>query len=74
MENSTNKKYVVVKNSNVEIETDNESEKLEISIWKYIFWFGLLSILCILVFLTAKYVVRSRIEGEKPPVDTSERL
>ena len=56
MGNSTDKKYVVVKNQNVEIETDNEFENHEISIWKYIFWFGLLSILCILIFLTAKFV------------------
>ncbi len=73
MSNNTEKKYVVVKNLNIEIELESESNE-EISVWKYIFWFGLLSILCIVVFLTAKYVVRRNIEGEKPPVDTSERL
>ena len=72
MGNSTEKKDVVVKNPNIEMESS--IDQTEISVWKYIFWFGLLSILCILVFLTAKYVVRRNIEGEKPPVDTSERL
>ena len=41
---------------------------------KYIFQFGLLAILCILSFLIAKYIVRNDIDGEKMPIDTSERI
>jgi len=36
--------------------------------------FGILAIICILAFLVAKYIVRSSIDGEKPPIDTSERI
>ena len=36
--------------------------------------FGLLAIICVMAFLFAKYIVRDRIDGEKPPIDTSERL
>ena len=41
---------------------------------KMIGYFGILAIICILAFLIAKYVVRSDIEGEDTPIDTSERL
>ena len=41
---------------------------------KVIGYFGILVIICILAFLIAKYVVRSNIEGEETPIDTSERL
>lgn len=41
------------------------------NIGKYMMQYGLLSILCIISFLTAKYIVRSNIVGEQPPVDTS---
>lgn len=44
------------------------------SIWKMMSYFGILAIICILSFLVAKYIVRSDIEGEKSPIDTSERL
>ena len=43
-------------------------------IWKSICQYGILALICVLSFLVAKYIVRSNIEGEKPPVDTSERL
>lgn len=61
-----NKGYTIVKNSLIEEEN--------ISIWKYVFQFGTLALLCILAFLIAKYVVRSEIDGEKIPIDTSERM
>lgn len=41
---------------------------------KLVGYFGILSIICILAFLTAKYIVRSNIDWEKTPIDTSERL
>ena len=62
---NTKKGYTIVKNTNIEEDT---------SIWEYVFYFGLLAILCILAFLIAKYVVRSDIDGEKIPIDTSERI
>lgn len=49
---------------------DNDGE----SIWKIISYFGILAIICVLSFLVAKYIVRSAIEGEESPIDTSERL
>ena len=63
---NTKKGYTIVKNTNIEEE--------QTSIWEYVFYFGLLAILCILAFLIAKYVVRSDIDGEKIPIDTSERI
>lgn len=41
---------------------------------KIVGYFGILIIICISTFLIAKYVVRSNIEGEEIPIDTSERL
>ena len=46
----------------------------DMGIGKTIGYFGILAIICILSFLIAKYVVRSDIEGEVSPIDTSERL
>lgn len=36
--------------------------------------FGILALICVMSFLIAKYIVRSEIEGENSPIDTSERL
>ena len=49
-------------------------EESSISIGKLIGYFGILAILCILAFLLAKYIVRSNIDWEETPIDTSERL
>lgn len=46
----------------------------KMSIGKTVAYFGILAIICILSFLIAKYIVRSNIEGEDTPIDTSERL
>ena len=46
----------------------------DIGLEKKIAYFGILAIICILSFLVAKYIVRSNIEGEDTPIDTSERL
>ena len=51
----------------------NELEENE-SIGKMIVRFGLLAIVCIMTFLTAKYIVRNNINGEESPIDTSERI
>ena len=45
-----------------------------VSTGKLIAYFGVLALICVLSFLIAKYVVRSDIDGEKTPIDTSERL
>lgn len=45
-----------------------------VSIERKIGYFGILAIICILSFLIAKYIVRSNIDGEDTPIDTSERL
>ena len=42
--------------------------------WRMVSYYGILAIICIMSFLVAKYIVRSRIDGEKSPIDTSERL
>jgi len=46
----------------------------EMSTGKTIAYFGILAIICVMTFLIAKYIVRSNIEGEESPIDTSERL
>ena len=63
---NTNKKYKIA--NEVHIEEENES------VGKMIFRFGLLAIICVLAFLVAKYIVRNDIDGEKIPIDTSERI
>ena len=45
-----------------------------VSVGKMIAYFGILAIICISSFLIAKYIVRSNIEGEESPIDTSERI
>ena len=46
----------------------------KMSIWKIIGYTGLVLIICIVVFLIVKYIVRDSINWEKPPIDVSERL
>lgn len=45
-----------------------------VSTGKMVAYCGILAIICVLSFLVAKYIVRSNIEGEEIPIDTSERL
>lgn len=45
-----------------------------ISKGKVIGYICLLMIICILAFLIAKYIVRSNIEEEQIPIDTSTRM
>ena len=63
-----NKKYKLVKN----FEEEEYEEKIDIP--KLIVQYGILSIICILSFLVAKFIVTNNIDGEKTPIDTSERL
>lgn len=58
------KKYTIVK----------ENYEGEFNIPRLVFQVGILAIICILTFLVAKYIVRSSIDGEKLPIDTSERI
>lgn len=46
----------------------------EVSVGKMVGYFGILSIICITSFLIAKYILRSNIDWEETPIDTSERL
>lgn len=55
----------------VDKETDEETG---IGVGKLVGYFGILAILCILAFLVAKYIVRSNIDWEETPIDTSERI
>lgn len=64
--NTDKEKYKVVTPSDVL----QEGEGVGIMIAR----FGLLAIICIMAFLIAKYIVRDTIDGEKTPIDTSERL
>ena len=44
------------------------------SVWRLIAYIGIVIIICIIVFLIAKYIVRDSINWENPPVDVSERV
>ncbi len=46
----------------------------DISTGKLIAYIGIVIIICIVVFLIAKYIVRNNINWEQPPVDVSERI
>ena len=65
------KKY---KLSNEIISSDNDSIDKNDDRWKMVVQYGLLALICVMSFLVAKYIVRSKIDGEKIPIDTSERL
>ena len=47
---------------------------MDISKEKLISYTALLLILCIFAFLVAKYIVRSRINNNEIPIDTSTRI
>lgn len=64
---TNNKKY---KLSNEIISSDSYSNDK----WKVVVQYGILALICVMSFLIAKYIVRSEIDGEKSPIDTSERL
>lgn len=46
----------------------------DISNFKLVSYISILFIICICTFLVAKYIVRSDIDGEEIPIDTSTRI
>ena len=42
--------------------------------WQWVISFGVLGIICVTSFLTAKYIVRMNIKPSEIPIDTSTRL
>lgn len=42
--------------------------------WKYVSYISILLIICICGFLVAKYLVRSNIDNNDIPIDTSEKM
>ena len=48
--------------------------KMKISVERTISYISILMIICICAFLTAKYIVRSRIDTNEIPIDTSVRM
>ena len=47
---------------------------MEISKWKLTSYIAILLIICIFAFLVAKYFVRSDIDDDDVPIDTSVKL
>ena len=47
---------------------------MDISKERLISYISILLIICIIAFLIAKYAVRSDIDGEEIPIDTSTRM
>lgn len=42
--------------------------------WKYVSYISIMLIICICTFLVAKYIVRTNIDKEEIPIDTSTRI
>lgn len=42
--------------------------------WKYVSYISIMFIICICVFLVAKYIVRSNIDDNEIPIDISEKM
>ena len=59
---------------NIDVLVTESNVEENISVGRMIGYFGILAIICVSSFLVAKYIVRSKIDGEKTPIDTSERL
>ena len=47
---------------------------MKISVEKTISYISILMIICILAFLVAKYIVRSKVDNDEMPIDTSVRM
>lgn len=47
---------------------------MKISMEKMVSYISILMIICICAFLTAKYLVRSNIDNNEIPIDTSTRM
>lgn len=68
----------IIVNTVIEEDTDNfvsnNEDNNNDDRWKMVVQYGILALICVMSFLVAKYIVRSEIDGEKSPIDTSERL
>lgn len=42
--------------------------------WRMVSYIAILMIICVMSFLIAKYIIRSNIQGEEIPIDTSTRI
>ena len=69
----TNKKKYKLSNEIIGINEEEDISNYD-NIWKMVVQYGILALICVMSFLVAKYIVRSRIDNEKIPIDTSERL
>lgn len=47
---------------------------MNVSRWKMVSYIAILMIICVVTFLVAKYIIRSNIQGEEIPIDTSTRI
>lgn len=47
---------------------------MNVSRWKMVSYMAILMIICVVTFLVAKYIIRSNIQGEEIPIDTSTRI
>ena len=72
--NDTDNKRYKISNEVVSEYVDVSNNQRSNAWWKSVIYYGILSLICVMSFLVAKYIVRSRIDNEKIPIDTSERL
>ena len=72
--NMTDKKRYKLSNEIVSVNDENNINNNNDDRWKMVVQYGILALICVMSFLVAKYIVRSRIDNEKIPIDTSERL
>lgn len=72
--NDTDKKRYKISNEVISEYVDGSNNRSSNVWWKSVIYYGMLALICVMSFLVAKYIVRSRIDNEKIPIDTSERL
>ena len=72
--NMTDKKRYKLSNEIVGVNDKDNINNNNDDRWKMGVQYGILALICVMSFLVAKYIVRSEIDGEKSPIDTSERL
>ena len=72
--NDTDMKKYKISNEVVSEYVDVSNNQRSNAWWKSVIYYGMLALICVMSFLVAKYIVRSRIDNEKIPIDTSERL
>ena len=72
--NDRDKKRYKISNEVISEYVDGSNNPSSNAWWKSVIYYGMLALICVMSFLVAKYIVRSRIDNEKIPIDTSERL